>query len=237
MVDKKWIQVKWYGLPSIRYLFLILPSGQRVIVDHWSGFRPLQYIPFISKYQKFDAYFIPDDSDISDWESLLVSELDMVWGAAKTAGGNVLFKLLGGGTIAGVIIGSFELLEKPLATLLKFLHVPPFIFIVLFSFLLWWALNVWGKKSIKKRIPIEQFQFKEKIIRVKFKDWMMSITKYGYIIFIVFALSIAGTTYNNTIMIGLIILTFLAFFLNSGIPRTADLCIKYNEERENGKRE
>lgn len=96
MTKRKWISVKWAGLPSIRYFFLTLPNGQRIIVDNWSGFRILHYIPFIRKYQKFDAYFIPDDIDISDWEHLLVSEYDMVWGAAKVSGRIFVLRLVAG---------------------------------------------------------------------------------------------------------------------------------------------
>jgi len=65
----------------------------------------------------------------------------------------------------------------------------------------------------------------------------MSITKVGYTIFIIFLLIIVGTNYSNPMIVGLILLTFLAFFLNGGILRTADVYIKYEEEKENEKRE
>jgi hypothetical protein len=237
MVKKKWERVKWFGLPSFRYLFLVLPNGQRVIIDYWCSFRLLHYIPFVSRYEKFDAYFIPSSSDISEWEHFLVSEYDMVWGAAKVSGTVFLSKILGGGVISAGIIGLFALVDKPLVSILKFLHVPPFVFIVFISLLFWWAINIIAKKSIKKKIPIDQFEFRKKIIGIKFKDFMMSITKVGYTIFIIFLLIIVGTNYSNPMIVGLILLTFLAFFLNGGILRTADVYIKYEEEKENEKRE
>ncbi|MDT2882065.1 hypothetical protein [Lactococcus lactis] len=80
MVSTKWLRVKWQGLPNVRYFFLTLPNGQRIIVEHWSGFHPLFYIPFIRGTQKFGTYFIPENEDISEWENILVSETDMVWG-------------------------------------------------------------------------------------------------------------------------------------------------------------
>lgn len=232
MVKKEWIQVKWFGLPSIRYLFLVLPSGQRVIVDHWSGFRLLHYFPFARKFQKYDAYFIPNSIDISDWEPLLVSEYDMIWRTAKIAGGNLIFKLLGGSAIGGIVIGLFELLENSLAELLKIFHIPPFIFILFFSFLMWSVVNVMGEKNIKKKIPLDQFEYKKKVINIQFKDFMMSATKYGYTIFIIFALIIVGTKFSSTMSIGMMILTFLAFLLNEGIVRTASLYINKNNLEE-----
>lgn len=41
--------------------------------------------------------------------------------------------------------------------------------------------------------------------------------------------------YSDEMIIGLIFLTWMAFFAYSGILRTADLYIIYNEEIENGK--
>lgn len=235
MTKRKWISVKWAGLPSIRYFFLTLPNGQRVIVDNWSGFRILHYIPFIRKYQKFDAYFIPDDIDISDWEHLLVSEYDMVWDAAKVSGRIFVLRLVAGGTIGGVILGLFEMLGKPLINMLKFLHIPSFVFIIIFSFLLWWLTNYVSNVNIKKKIPIKRFDFQEKIIKIKFRDLLFSIGINIFVIGIIFFLVILRMDYSDEMIIGLIFLTWMAFFAYSGIIRTADLYITYNEEIENGK--
>ncbi|MCT0080665.1 hypothetical protein [Lactococcus lactis] len=231
MVNKEWVRVKWQGLPSVRYFFLTLPNGQRVIVDHWSGFRPLLYIPFIRGTQKFDAYFIPENEDISEWENLLVSEIDMVWGAAKVAGGGFILKLLAGGVIGSIIIGLFMLLGSPLANMLKFLHIPPLIVIVICSFLLWWWANSIRTKTIKQ-IPFERFELKTKVIQIKFKDWLSSIAKLGYTSGVILFLLILGTNYDTPAVLILIPLVFLAFFVNGGILRTADVYINKKNYEE-----
>lgn len=153
MVNKKWVRIKWYGLPSIRYLFIIMPNGERAIIDHWSGINILNYIPFVRRYQRFNAYIIPKETDISGWEKYLTSELDMVSVTTKIVTGSILLKLLGGGIIGGGIIVLLNLAENPLNMLLKFLHIPPSIFIVVLSLSLWLFSNFISKRNIQKKIP------------------------------------------------------------------------------------
>lgn len=225
MVKKKWIRVKWAGLSSVRYFFLTLPDGQRIIVDHWSGFRFLHYIPFVRRTQKFNAYFIPVSEDISGWENILINENDMVWGAAKVAGGSFVLKLLAGGIISGGIIGLFKLLGKPIVNILKYFHIPSLIFIIIFSFSLWWLTNFISKQNIKKKIPMEKFQLEKEVIKVQFKDILVSIGIGIFIVGIIFFLLILGTKYDSNIIVTLIILTWLGFWGYDGILGTADLYI------------
>lgn len=233
MVNKKWVRIKWYGLPSIRYLFIVMPNGERAIIDHWSGINILNYIPFVRRRQRFNAYIIPKETDISDWEKYLISELDMVSATTKIVTGSFLLKILGGGVIGVGIIGLLNLGEKPLDMLLKFFHIPPSIFIVVLSFLLWIFSNFISKRSIQNKIPLKNFELKEKFIQLKFKDFIFSTGIGLFVIGIIFLLLILGNNYNTNGVVVLTFLTFLGVFAYAGILRTADLYINYGKGKEN----
>ncbi|GHU39028.1 hypothetical protein FACS1894192_11890 [Bacilli bacterium] len=236
MVKQKWTQVRWFGLPSIRYFFLVLPSGQRVIVDHWSGFRLLYNIPFIRKYQKFDAYFIPSSEDISDWENLLVSELDMVNRGAKIAAGNFFVKLLGGGAIIGAVFAVLIALGSPIVEMCEYLHIPLSLISILISFGILILSNIISKKNIEKKIPLKNFEFYEKKIQINFKDVFMIFAQWGLVIFSLFALLLLSQHYDADAFVYITFFTWFALLGYTGIIRTANLYVNYkwmeNEERK-----
>ncbi|WP_251712536.1 hypothetical protein [Lactococcus ileimucosae] len=225
MVKKKWVRIKWCGLPSIRYLFIVMPDGQRAIVDHWPGTNIFNYLPIVRKRRKFNVYLIPNEMDISEWEKYLTSELDMMSSATKALTGTFLARILGVGAVGTVMIGLLNLFEKPLDTTLKFFHIPPSIFIVISSFLMWVIANFISKQAIQKKIPLERFELRRKLIQLKFKDFIFSAGIGIFVIGIIFLLLALGNNYNTNGIVVLTILTWLGLFAYAGILRTADLYI------------
>ncbi|GAB7391281.1 hypothetical protein [Lactococcus garvieae] len=235
MVKKNWIRIKWYGLPSFRYLFIVMPDGRRAIVDHWSGLNILHYIPIIRRRQKFNVYFIPNGEDISDWGKYLTSEMTMVSRTASVSTGIFFARLFGGGAIGAVTIALIKLLEKPLDTTLKFFHIAPSIFILFSAFSLWGITNFVSKKRIHHKIPLKNFELREKLIQLKFKDFIFnSIIGSSLLILIVLILQL-GNDYNTNVVVAFTVLTWLMLIAYTGIGRTADLYILDNTGDYNGK--
>ena len=142
-------------------------------------------------------------------------------------------RILGGGVIGAGIIGLLNFGEKPLDTALKFFHISPSIFIIVLSFLLWTFSNLISKKNIQKKIPLINFELREKSIQLKFKDFIFSTGIGLFAIGIIFLLLILGNNYNTKGVVVLTVLTWLSFFAYAGILRTADLYINYDTGENN----
>ncbi|GHU39031.1 hypothetical protein FACS1894192_11900 [Bacilli bacterium] len=231
MTRIKWIRVKWAGLSSIRYFFLTLPDGKRIIVDHWYGLNFLFCIPFFKKTQKFNVYVIDKNEDISSWENLLKNQQEMISDGVKISSGILLARIFGSGVIASLFWGMLKLVDTPLTAVLEYLHIPYFLLILCFSFSFWIMINIFSKYNLQKKINLNNFKIEKKFIQLKFKDWLAFIAKNIVTWITIFLVLILGNTHSSETVIILTALLCLVFFVNDGIPRTADLYIKYTEEK------
>ncbi|WP_339011749.1 hypothetical protein VNN36_07695 [Lactococcus garvieae] len=212
-----------------------MPDGRRAIVDHWAGMNILNYIPFIRKRQKFNVYFIPEGTDISDWEKYLTSEMKMVARTATISSGIFFARLFGGGVIGAVAIGFLKLLEEPLETALRFFHISPSIFILFSAFSLWVLTNFVSQKRIHHKIPLKNFELRRNLVQLKSQDFIFNAT-IGSSLFILIVLILQlGNQYNTNIVVALTVLTWLMFFAYAGISRTSDLYILDNTGEYNAK--
>ena len=211
----------------MRYFYLVGSERERIIVDYSPPIYGLFSFPTIYKWQKFDAYIIPNDEDISNWERDLIDARQRRKNINIVLLATIIVRLMG-------IIGLFTFLsvfEENLFEIMKKIEIPTVFLSVIIGFILYFISVAPNKYLMTRKVPLKKYALKKKFIQVKVKQPFSTFLIYFMSIFVIGLFLILGGSNDPSMFIPTSVLLWLILLISGKIPMEAKVYIRKKWEK------